>query len=178
MGEGEEVESALRDALRGWPRFGASWAALGLTARARALTSFFASAALVGLGFALVDQTQSGSNPYYYYGFGIAFLGILSLFTTSERALFRPLWFFGAAFLLEIYGWWNVFWTGIDLGKCAGCNLGSEIALANLGALWPFNGGVIDVPLAAFLATTVLALLVPIIVADRIRRDVVTRPDA
>lgn len=168
------MNTLLKD-LRGWPRFGAAWSSLGLSARARALTAFFGSAALLGLGFALVDQTQSGSNPYYYYGFGMAFLGILSLFTSSEKALFRPLWFFSLAFLAEIYGWWNIFWTGIDLGKCQGCNLGSEIALANLGTLWPFNGGVVDVPLSVFLVTTILAVIVPMIVADRVHRDVVER---
>lgn len=149
-----------------------------LSARARALTGFFGSAALIGLGFAAVDQTQSGSNPFYYYGFAVAFLGILMLFNTAEDALFRPTWLFGLAFLIEIYGWWNVFWTLIDIPKCGGCNLSSTIILANLGALLPSTDGLVSVPIWAFFLSTALAIVVPIVIADRAPRDVEVDPVA
>lgn len=141
----------------------------------RALTAFFGASGLLGLGFALVDQTQSGSDPLYYYGFAIAFLGIVALFNSAEDAIFRPPWLFSLAFLVEIYGWWNIFWTLIDIPKCGGCNLGSSIILANLGALLPSSGGLVRVPLWAFAASTVVAVLFPILVADQVPRDVEVR---
>lgn len=144
-------------------------------ARWRALTSFFGAAALLGLGFAMVDQTQSGSDPFYYYGFAVAFLGILTLFTSSEEALFRPLWLFGLSFLVEIYGSWNLFWTIFDVAKCQGCNLGSSVILAYLGALWPWNNGSVIISLGGFVATTAAALVGPILVAHLVPRDVVVR---
>jgi hypothetical protein len=137
--------------------------------RLRALTGFFTASGLLGLGFALVDQTQSGSNPLYYYGFAVAFLGIVALFNSAEDAIFRPVWLFSISFLVEIYGWWNVFWTIFDIPKCGGCNLGSNIILANLG-----GGVLVEVPLAVFAASSILAIALPIFVADRVPHDVRT----
>jgi hypothetical protein len=132
--------------------------------RARALNAFFISAVLFGLGAAAIDQATPGL-PQYYFGWVIVVAGVLFLFSSAERALFRPLWAFAVAFLLEVYGWWNIFWMISDLTTCGGCNFDKGVILANFGRALPYDHGIVYMPLWAFILTTVVAIVLPMAVA-------------
>ena len=139
-----------------------------LTERTRDLLAFFASTALVGFGSAGIDSTQSGANPLYYYSFAFLFIGIVVLFVAAEHAAFSPVWLFGASFFFEALGWWNVFWSVADLGRCGGCDLQSLVAVANFGPL----GGTWLVPLGWFVLGTFLFIAMPMTLAALLPHDV------
>lgn len=118
------------------------------------LRVFHGSLVVVGLGAAFVDTSRGGSNQYYT-GFALLFLGFSASFLISVRAVLRPAGLFMAAILLEAYGWWNVFWSGIILWRVH--TLPMSVALARYPSV-----GVISIPLWEFFLSTILAILLPI----------------
>jgi hypothetical protein len=142
--------------------------------RGRALRAFFAAAILFGLGAAAIDQAKPGL-PQYYFGWMFVVTGVLLLFSSAERAVFRPVWVFALAFLIEVFGWWNVFWMIVDLRTCWGCNFDQGVILANLGQALPYNHGILYMPLWTFLVTTLIAIAVPILIARTGNDGVVAR---
>lgn len=143
--------------------------------RSRALNAFFAASVLFGLGAAAIDQAVPGV-PRYYFGWIIVVVGVLFLFWSAERASFRPAWAFAIGFLLEVYGWWNVFWMFSDVVNCGGCNFSGGVILANFGRTIPYHQGIVYVPLWVFLVTTFAAVAIPIVVARVSDSGVVAHP--
>lgn len=140
------------------------------------IASFIGTLAFLGLGAATIDQIQgiegslglsAAASPFYYLGWIAVVLGLVLFFVSIDTIHFHPVWLFALAVPVEVYGWWNTWWTIIDLYACGGCNLpGGGVDLGTLGF------GPIMVPLWIFLSTTEAAILVPAIVAYAAPRDV------
>lgn len=131
------------------------------TDRAGPLAGFFLAAVAFGLGAAVVDSSQAGS-PHYYVGWMILAVGVLALFLAATRAVFRPYAGFAVAFLVEVYGWWNVFWALGDWYRCHGCSFLPDVSLINLRGFWPYDHGAIVIPFWLFVVTSFGAIVLPI----------------
>jgi hypothetical protein len=124
-------------------------------------------------GVAAVDWFAgqgAGANPLYYAGWAFLFTGFIIFFLGISHTLFRPLWLFVLAILMQMYGWWNVFWTmWSDYFYPDGRYFVNGVALANLGPLWPFNTGggmgVVFISESGFFLTSTLLIIIPIIIA-------------
>lgn len=134
------------------------------TQRGGPLAGFFLAAVTFGLGAAVVDTARAGSPPYYV-GWMILALGVLTLFLVATRAMFRPYAGFAAAFLVEVYGWWNAFWAIGDWYLCRGCAFSPDVSLINLKGLWPYDHGAVVLPFWLFVVTSLAAILLPMGVA-------------
>lgn len=141
------------------------------------VASLVGTLAFIGLGAAIIDQVQgieaaqglsAASSPLYYLGWVLTLTGVALLFLTVDTVHFHPAWLFALSVLVEVYGWWNVWWSLIDLYVCGGCHApNGGVDLANLGPL-----GQVVVPLEVFELTTVAAILGPLVIALLAPHDV------
>jgi len=131
------------------------------TQRGPVLAGFFLAAVTFGLGAAVVDTARTGS-PHYYVGWLILALGVMVLLLVSTRAVFRPYAAFALAFLVEVYGWWNVFWAIGDWYLCHGCSFLPSVSLINLRGIWPYGHGDFVLPFWLFVVTSFAAIVLPI----------------
>ncbi|HTP54790.1 MAG TPA: hypothetical protein VML94_07540 [Thermoplasmata archaeon] len=131
------------------------------TQRGASLAGFFLAAVTFGLGAAVVDTARAGS-PHYYVGWLILALGVLVLLAVSTQAVFRPYGAYALAFLVEVYGWWNVFWAIGDWYLCRGCSFFPSVSLINLRGIWPYGPGVVSLPFWLFAVTSFGAIVLPI----------------
>lgn len=120
---------------------------------------------LMGLGAALIDSYYwlPDHNVLYYYGWGLLAVAIGVVAWTFAEDVIEPTWAHLGVLAVGVYGWWNVAWTLLMVR--AGQSIDSVhgmVILANLGVLWPFNGGLVEVSLALFLLSTVLAVAAPL----------------
>ena len=129
--------------------------------RGAPLAGFFLAAVTFGLGAAAVDSAPPGSPPYYV-GWGILAAGVLVLFHVATRAVFRPYAAYAFAFLIEVYGWWNVFWAIDNWYLCHGCSFSPGVSLINLRGLWPYGVGTVVLPFWLFVVTSFAAIVLPI----------------
>lgn len=140
-------------------------------AKLRALSDFFFPVIFLAFGIAWVDWYQGqggGGNPLYYVGWLFVFIAVVLFFLGMERAHFHPLSLFIVSLLVELYGWWNVFWAGLSLTVAPnGQYFVNGVALLTLGPL----GGVVMVSENVFFATSVIAIVVPFLVAMISPRD-------
>ncbi len=126
-----------------------------LERRPAPLRAFHVSLVFVGLGAAFVDTTNGGSTQYYT-GFALLFSGFAAAFLISVGAVLRPAALFMVSILLEAYGWWNVFWSGMILWRVH--TLPPNVALADYNFV-----GVISIPLWEFALSSALAIVIPIL---------------
>lgn len=131
------------------------------TQRAAPVAGFFLAAVTFGLGAAVVD-TFPGGSPDYYVGWMILAVGVMVLLLVATQAVFRPYAAFAFAFLVEIYGWWNVFWAAGNWYSCRGCSLFPTVSLINLRGIWPYDHGAILLPFWLFAVTSFGAIVLPI----------------
>jgi hypothetical protein len=140
--------------------------------KAKALFYFFAPVTFLAFGIAWVDWYQGqggGGNVLYYVGWLFVFIGIILFFLGLEHSRFKPDWLFATMVLLELYGWWNLFWSGLSLTVAPdGSYFVNGVALLTLGPL----GGVLMVSATVFFATSILAIVIPVVVALVAPRDV------
>ena len=130
------------------------------TQRAAPLAGFFLSAVTFGLGAAVIDSTRAGS-PHYYLGWMVVAVGVMALLLVATRAVFRPFAAFAIAYLVEVYGWWNVFWAVGNWYVCRGCSFEPSVSLVNLRGYWPYDHGSIALPFWLFVVTSLAAILLP-----------------
>lgn len=132
----------------------------GATARPPTpLRAFHTSLVFVGMGAAFVDTWHTGTTNYYI-GFTLLFSGFVAAFLISLGAVLRPATLFMVSILLEAFGWWNVFWSGLMLWQYR--TLPPNIALAQYPVI-----GVISIPLWEFALSTLLAIVIPIALTQR-----------
>lgn len=131
------------------------------TQRAAALGGFFGAAAVFGLGAAIIDSVAEGSS-HYYLGWMIVAFGVLLLLAVTSQAVFRPYGAFAFAFLVEVFGWWNLFWGIGNWYACRGCSFLPSVSLITLRGLFPHAPAGISLPFWLFVLATIGAILVPI----------------
>lgn len=143
----------------------------GLRTKLRALSDFFAPVVFLAFGIAWVDWYQGqggGGNPLYYVGWLFVFMALILFFVGMERGHFHPLWLFVLSLLVELYGWWNLFWAGLSLTVAPdGRYFVNGVALLTLG---PF-GGVVMISETGFFVTSIVAVVAPFVVALVAPRD-------
>lgn len=129
------------------------------------LGSLVIASSILGIGAALIDSTYATQvHPFvYYYGWMLLAGGFgLVVWTFAENVL-EP--FLGYLVLIGVgvFGWWNLTWSILQIwGGGAGSidSHGGQVILAQFGPKLP-NGGLVEVPLWAFVVTTLVGLFLP-----------------
>lgn len=130
------------------------------------------ASALMGVGAAIIDTTYSipDHNVAYYYGWGLLAVAFGIVVWTFAEDVIDPTWAYLGMVALGVYGWWNITWWFFmaNAGRTID-GVHGKVILANLGVLWPYSHGLVEVSLAAFVVSTVIAVTLPLVTYMAIR---------